>query len=121
METIKDYHSIHVLDDPSINGNSSNSNNGSSKNPNNNSNSGTGSNTGSNSTNNSSNNGSGTPNIPTNTIQSVLKNKNNKVPDILIDYSQLAKGKKIHHIEFRDDINSYDFTLNEANITRFNQ
>lgn len=106
METIKDYHSIHVLDDPSINGNNSNSSNGSPRNPNNNSNAGTGSNTGSNSTNNSSSNGSGTPNIPTNTIQSVLKNKNNKVPDILIDYSQLAKDKKIHHIEFRDDINN---------------
>lgn len=108
MLTTKDYHSIHILDDPSINnnGNNNNNNNTGSNNNNGSSNSNKNPNSNNNVTPTGSNNGSGNTNgngIPTSSIQSVLKKKNN-MPDILIDYQQLAKDKKIHHVSFRDRI-----------------
>lgn len=103
MLTTKDYHSIHILDDPSINNNNGNnnpngSNNGSNNNNNNNSN-----NRNSNNTNTSSGSSSNNNSIPTSSIQSVLKKKND-IPDILIDYQKLAKEQKIHRVSFRDHI-----------------
>lgn len=103
MLTTKDYHSIHILDDPSINNNNGNnnpngSNNGSTNNNNNNSN-----NRNSNNTNTSSGSSSNNNSIPTSSIQSVLKKKND-MPDILIDYQKLAKEQKIHRVSFRDHI-----------------
>lgn len=103
MLTTKDYHSIHILDDPSINNNNGNknpngSNNGSTNNNNNNPN-----NNNSNNTNTSSGSSSNNNGIPTSSIQSVLKKKND-MPDILIDYQKLAKEQKIHRVSFRDHI-----------------
>lgn len=103
MLTTKDYHSIHILDDPSINNNNGNnnpngSNNGSTNNNNNNS-----SNKNPNNTNASSGSSSNNNGIPTSSIQSVLKKKND-IPDILIDYQKLAKDQKIHRVSFRDHI-----------------
>lgn len=103
MLTTKDYHSIHILDDPSINNNNGNnnpngSNNGSTNNNNNNPNNNNSSNTNTSSGSSSNNNG-----IPTSSIQSVLKKKND-MPDILIDYQKLAKEQKIHRVSFRDHI-----------------
>lgn len=103
MLTTKDYHSIHILDDPSINNNNGNnnpngSNNGSTNNNNNNPN-----NNNSNNTNISSGSSSNNNGIPTSSIQSVLKKKND-MPDILIDYQKLAKEQKIHRVSFRDHI-----------------
>lgn len=103
MLTTKDYHSIHILDDPSINNNNGNknpkgSNNGSTNNNNNNPN-----NNNSNNTNTSSGSSSNNNSIPTSSIQSVLKKKND-MPDILIDYQKLAKEQKIHRVSFRDHI-----------------
>lgn len=103
MLTTKDYHSIHILDDPSINNNNGNnnpngSNNGSTNNNNNNPNNNNSSNTNTSSGISSNNNG-----IPTSSIQSVLKKKND-MPDILIDYQKLAKEQKIHRVSFRDHI-----------------
>lgn len=103
MLTTKDYHSIHILDDPSINNNKGNnnpngSNNGSTNNNNNNPN-----NNNSNNTNTSSGSSSNNNGIPTSSIQSVLKKKND-MPDILIDYQKLAKEQKIHRVSFRDHI-----------------
>ena len=90
MLTTKDYHSIHILDDPSINNNNGNnnpngSNNGSTNNNNNNPNNNNSSNTNTSSGSSPNNNG-----IPTSSIQSVLKKKTD-MPDILIDYQKLAK------------------------------
>lgn len=103
MLTTKDYHSIHILDDPSINNNNGNnnpngSNNGSTNNNNNNPNNNNSSNTNTSSGSSSNNNG-----IPTSSIQSVLKKKTD-MPDILIDYQKLAKEQKIHRVSFRDHI-----------------
>lgn len=103
MLTTKDYHSIHILDDPSINNNNGNnntngSNNGSTNNNNNNPNNNNSNNSNTISGSSSNNNG-----IPTSSIQSVLKKKND-MPDILIDYQKLAKEQKIHRVSFRDHI-----------------
>lgn len=103
MLTTKDYHSIHILDDPSINNNNgknnpNGSNNGSTNNNNNNPN-----NNNSNNNNTSSGSSSNNNGIPTSSIQSVLKKKND-MPDILIDYQKLAKEQKIHRVSFRDHI-----------------
>lgn len=103
MLTTKDYHSIHILDDPSVNNNNGNnkpngSNNGSNNNNNNNPNNNNSNNANTRSGSNSNNNG-----IPTSSIQSVLKKKND-MPDILIDYQKLAKEQKIHRVSFRNHI-----------------
>ena len=107
MLTTKDYHSIHILDDPSVNNNNGNnkpngSNNGSNKN-NNNPNNNNSNNNNSNNANTSSGSSSNNNGIPTSSIQSVLKKKND-MPDILIDYQKLAKEQKIHRVSFRDHI-----------------
>lgn len=103
MLTTKDYHSIHILDDPSINNNNGNKNpNGSNNGPTNNNNNNPNNNN-SNNTNTSSGSSSNNNGIPTSSIQSVLKKKND-MPDILIDYQKLAKEQKIHRVSFRDHI-----------------
>ena len=55
-------------------------------------------------------------------MRALQKEKINKVSLIAFKSNEIGNHFwKEAGWEFRDDINSYDFTLNEANITRFNQ